>query len=327
MRDGTFDSKLHTGLNGRMPEIELRECSPQDGYDMLEMLHEIGPGENGFQNSAYNTKPEDFKDLLYRWIDMSRGIGLMPGFVPQAVYWLFADGRPVGMAKLRKYLTGKLRKEGGHIGYCIRPSERRKGYGTIILREMLKKAAEINIPRALIICYEGNTGSRRVIENNGGVLDRIVDGRCLYWIRLDIDTGMREIHPDDYYEIVELWKNTPGVGVSKADSENSILGFLLRNPGLSWCYKDADRIVGTSLCGHDGRRGYIYHTAVLPEYRGRGIGAMLVRKNLEQLKAAGIDKCHIFVFRDNEPGNAFWNATGWTRRNDIFVYSHDICNT
>ncbi|HEY8349950.1 MAG TPA: hypothetical protein VIM13_09005, partial [Clostridia bacterium] len=63
MRDGTFDSKLHTGLNGRMPEIELRECSPQDGYDILEMLHEIGPGENGFQNSAYNTKPEDFKDL------------------------------------------------------------------------------------------------------------------------------------------------------------------------------------------------------------------------------------------------------------------------
>lgn len=304
--------------------IELRECSSQDGYDILEMLHEIGPGESGFQNNAYNTKKEDFKDLIYRWMDVSRGIGLVPGFVPQTVYWLYAGGRPVGMTKLRKYLTDKLKMEGGHIGYCIRPSERRKGYGTLLLGEVLRKAAEMGIPRALVTCFEDNTGSRRVIENNGGVLENIVDGRCLYWIRLDEDTGMRELHPDDYPEMIGMWKNTPGIGISRADSESGIRGFLLRNPGLSWCYKDGGRIVGTSLCGQDGRRGYIYHTAVLPEYRGRGIGSMLVRKSLEQLKSAGIDKCHIFVFRDNEPGNAFWSATGWTRRNDILVYSRDI---
>ena len=99
----------------------------------------------------------------------------------------------------------------------------------------------MGIPRALVTCFEDNTGSRRVIENNGGVLENIVDGRCLYWIRLDEDTGMRELHPDDYPEMIGMWKNTPGIGISRADSESGIRGFLLRNPGLSWCYKDGGR--------------------------------------------------------------------------------------
>jgi predicted acetyltransferase/predicted GNAT family acetyltransferase len=324
MRNDLNEFLLQTGSQGWPARIELRECSTRDGYDILDMLHEIGPGENGFQNSAYNTKTEDFKDQLSRWIDMSRGIGLKPGYVPETIYWLFVDGRPVGMAKLRKYLNDKLRSLGGHTGYCIRPSERGKGYGTLLFGEVLKKAAEINIPRVLVMCREDNAASRRVIENNRGVLQKIVDGICHYWVRLDKDTGMREIHPDDYAEMVELWKNTPGVGISETDTESDILKFLLRNPGLSWCYKAGGRIVGTSLCGHDGRRGYIYHTAVLPEYRGRGIGAMLVQKNLQQLKLAGIGKCHLFVFADNRPGQDFWCATGWTRRGDICVYSQSI---
>lgn len=307
-----------------MMNIELRECSKHDGIDVLEMLREIGPGENGFQNNAYSVKDEEFKDFIYRCIDVSRGIGLEPGFVPQTVYWLYIDGKAVGTAKLRRYLSDSLRINGGHIGYCIRPSERGKGYGNILLAEVMKKAAEINIPRTLLTCNEDNAASRRVIECNGGILERISDGRCYYWIKLDIDSGVRMIHPDDYPEMIELWKNTPGMGISAADSEARIREYLLNNPGLSFCFKDGDRIVGTSLCGHDHRRGYIYHTAVLPEYRGRGIGRMLVKRNLEQLKAAGIEKCHLFVFAKNELGNSFWHSTGWTRRNDICVYSHDV---
>lgn len=307
-----------------MIKTELRECSRYDGIDILEMLREIGPGENGFQNNAYSVRNEEFKDVIYRWIDISRGIGLEPGFVPQTVYWLYADGRPVGIVKLRRYLSDSLRINGGHIGYCIRPSERGKGYGNILLAETLKKATEINIPRALLTCDEDNTPSRQVIENNGGKLECIDKGRCYYWIKLDIDSGIREIHPDDYAEMFELWKNTPGMGIGGADSENRIREFLLNNPGLSFCFKEGNRIVGTSLCGHDYRRGHIYHTAVLPEYRGRGIGRMLVKRNLEQLKAAGIEKCHLFVFADNEPGNSFWRSTGWTRRSDVCAYSHDI---
>lgn len=304
--------------------IELRECSVNDGYEILEMLREIGRGENGFENSVYNIRDEEFRGVIHSWIDASRGIGLRPDHVPQTVYWLYADDRPVGIAKLRSYLNDRLRSHGGHIGYCIRPSERKKGYGTIILGEVLKKASEMKIPRALITCNDDNTASRRVIEKNGGILEKVTGGTCLYWIRLDGEKGMREIHPDDYYEMIRLWMDTPGIGISEADSESRIRDFLLRNPGFNWCFKDEDRIVATSLCGHDGRRGYIYHTAVLPQYRGRGIGRMLVEKNLLKLKEAGIEKCHIFAFADNELGNAFWNAIGWEKRNDICVCSRSI---
>lgn len=88
MRNDLNEFLLQTGSQGWPARIELRECSTRDGYDILDMLHEIGPGENGFQNSAYNTKTEDFKDQLSRWIDMSRGIGLKPGYVPETIYWL-----------------------------------------------------------------------------------------------------------------------------------------------------------------------------------------------------------------------------------------------
>lgn len=304
--------------------VELKKCSEEDGFDVLNMIKEIGPGENGFQNSGYNMNGADFIKFILRNMNISKGIGLEPGFVPQTTYWLFVDGRPVGYGKLRQYLNERLRVCGGHIGYCIRPSERRKGYGTLLLKELLIRAAELEIPKALITCYATNTASRRVIENNGGRLERIVESECYYWVQLDRHTGIREIHPDDFDEVMEFWSKTPGIGISEVDAAEKMRRFLLRNKGLSFCCKNSGRIVGTSLCGHDGRRGYIYHTAVVPELRGKGIGRMLVEKNLQRLKAEGIDKCHLFVFDDNWPGNAFWRETGWVKREDIFVYSKNI---
>lgn len=130
-----------------------------------------------------------------------------------------------------------------------------------------------------------------------------------------------EMKTDDYSEIYELWKNTSGVGLSDADTYESISRFLLRNKGLSFVYRHEDKIIGTILCGHDGRRGYIYHVTVAQIFRGRGIGQMLVDKSLQKLKEEGINKCHIFVFNDNEIGNVFWNSKGWNKREDVFVYS------
>jgi predicted acetyltransferase/predicted GNAT family acetyltransferase len=301
--------------------IELRECSLDDKEDILDMLLEIGPGENGFMNDGYNLQPLEFRDFLFKNINSSKGIDLLIPLVPSTRYWLIADGNPVGYGKLRHYLNKNLRKIGGHIGYCIRPSARGKGYGSILLGEMLKKAAGKNIPRALVTCLDTNAASRGVAEHNGGKLDSIVDGECYYWINLDESTGMREIHPDDYMEIVDLWSSTPGMGMSRADSEDSITRFLLRNPGLSFCFKECGKIIATILCGHDGRRGYIYHVMTAPEYRGRGIAVKLAEKSLRCLKEAGIDKCHLFVFADNEPGNAFWSSTCWIKRDDILLYS------
>lgn len=288
------------------------------------MIREIGTGENGFINDGYNMSNTDFTGYLARSVNTSKGIGLEPAWTPQTKFWLVVNGRPVGIGKLRHYLNDNLRKIGGHIGYCIRPSERGKGLGIILLYEMLKKARELNIPRALITCNETNTASRRVIENNGGKLDKIAGDECYYWIKLDENCGIRIIHPDDYGEIVELWNRTRGMGLSDADSEANIKKFLLRNKGLSFCYKDDNRIIATILCGQDGRRGYIYHVTVAPKYRARGIGRELVEESLKQLKEAGIGKCHLFVFADNEPGNTFWRSTGWTKRDDIFVYSKDV---
>lgn len=305
-------------------QIELRECSIDDGSDILEMIREIGPGENGFMNDGYSMSDSDFKDYLVRSVNISRGIGLETAWVPQTKFWLIVDGRPVGIGKLRHYLNDNMRENGGHIGYCIRPSERGKGIGIILLCELLKKARELHIPRALIICNETNTASRRVIENNGGKLERIASDKCYYWIKLDEKSGIRQIHPDDYREIVRLWSITPGMGLSDADSEVNIRKFLMRNKGLSYCYKEDNKIIATILCGHDGRRGYIYHVAVAPKYRGRGFGRRLVEESLHSLKKEGIDKCHLFVFADNEPGNSFWRSTGWTKRDDIFVYSKRV---
>ena len=83
-------------------------------------------------------------------------------------------------------------------------------------------------------------------------------------------------------------------------------------------------IVGTILAGHDGRRGYIHHTCVLPEYRGQGIGELLVKSSLIALKAEGIEKCHLFVFKDNELGRGFWSKLDWKKRDDLLIYSKDI---
>ena len=139
-----------------------------------------------------------------------------------------------------------------------------------------------------------------------------------------VDAFIEEISPDDYEELLSLWSSIPGMGINEADSEENIRRFLLKNVGLSFCYKEDNKIIGTILCGQDGRRGYIYHTAVTPEFRGRGIGRMLVENSLRQLKNLGIGKCHLFVFADNEPGKAFWNSIGWVKRDDIFAYSRTL---
>ena len=163
---------------------ELRELSLDDGIDVFDMLKEIGPGDNGFENSGYDLDYSEFPAYLKEHFDMSRGIGIdLSIYVPQTRYWLIIDGKPVGLGKLRDYLNDNLKKLGGHIGYCIRPSERGKGYGNLILEELLKKAREKGINEALVTCNEDNIRSRKVIERNGGCLEDIIDGCCRYWIR------------------------------------------------------------------------------------------------------------------------------------------------
>ena len=129
---------------------------------------------------------------------------------------------------------------------------------------------------------------------------------------------------DDYEEVYSLWEACDGIGLSSADSRPSIQMYLERNHGFSLIAYDGQTVVGTILCGHDGRRGYIHHLAVRAEYRRQGIGRLLVDKSIKALEASGIKKCHLFIFHDNTSGIQFWENIGWTYRQDIGVISKII---
>ncbi len=134
---------------------------------------------------------------------------------------------------------------------------------------------------------------------------------------------IRPMKITDYASMVALWRATPGVRLVAADSEASISAFLARNPGMSFVAEERGALIGTAMCGHDGRRGFLYHVAVRADLRGRGIGSEMVRRCLGSLRQEGIDKCSVFVLADNELGKAFWGK-GWTLREDIALFSKDI---
>ncbi len=135
----------------------------------------------------------------------------------------------------------------------------------------------------------------------------------------------RVLTASDYEEISALWKNTDGMGLrSFDDSKEGIEKYLARNPFTSFAAIDEDRIVGCILCGHDGRRGFIYHTCVMPEYRGRGIGKALVNHALSALRCEGINKAALVCFSGNDCGNGFWSAEGWELRRDLNYYDLNL---
>jgi len=135
---------------------------------------------------------------------------------------------------------------------------------------------------------------------------------------------IREMVITDYEEMYNLWNSTPGVGLSSADELENIKTFLERNPGSSFVAEADNRLIGTVMCGHDGRRGYIYHLTVAEEYRRQGIAHSLIKKSLQRLKELGINKCHLFVFKNNTIGNRFWEGTGWTRRDELYIFSKEV---
>jgi len=126
----------------------------------------------------------------------------------------------------------------------------------------------------------------------------------------------------DYDEAMDLWRDTEGMGLRPADAPEHIDRYLRRNPGLSFVARDGDVLVGTVLCGHDGRRGYLQHLAVARAYRKQGIGRALVQRVLDELRAIGINKCHIFVLKENASVVAFWEHIGWFVRDDLVTMSH-----
>ncbi len=132
---------------------------------------------------------------------------------------------------------------------------------------------------------------------------------------------IRKMTIEDYDEIYSLWKKISGFAMrSIDDSREGVERFLHRNPDTSVVAEREGRIVGAILCGHDGRRGCLYHVCVDPQYRMQGIGTQMVVFCMNALKKEKISKVSLIAFTKNDIGNAFWRKIGWNQRLDLNYY-------
>ena len=136
---------------------------------------------------------------------------------------------------------------------------------------------------------------------------------------------IRQMVIEDYKQVYDLWIHTTGMGLNNLDdSEEGIAKFLKRNPSTCFVAEQEGKIIGVILAGHDGRRGFIYHTTVNQEYRKQGIGKALADHALDALEKEGIHKVALVVFDRNQLGNAFWENQGFTIRNDLVYRNKSI---
>ncbi|MFB3305042.1 GNAT family N-acetyltransferase [Pseudomonas sp. AMR01] len=133
--------------------------------------------------------------------------------------------------------------------------------------------------------------------------------------------SIRTMATTDYDAVLALMHSTPGISLRDADSREATERYLARNPGLSFVAEAEGRVIACVMCGHDGRRGYLQHAMVLPDYRRQGIAQALVECCLAALEQLGIHKCHLDVFKTNTSAARYWQGQGWKLRTDIDRYS------
>lgn len=136
---------------------------------------------------------------------------------------------------------------------------------------------------------------------------------------------IRAMQIEDYDQVYALWKTIKGFAIrSIDDSREGVERFLNRNPGISVVAIEEEKVVGAILCGHDGRRGCLYHVCVDPDYRLRGIGKDMVVHCMNALHAEHVNKVSLIAFTQNDIGNAFWKEIGWTKREDLNYYDFTL---
>ena len=136
---------------------------------------------------------------------------------------------------------------------------------------------------------------------------------------------IRVMKSEDYDKLYELWMTIKGFGIrSIDDSREGVTIFLKRNPTTSITAWDGDTLIGAILCGHDGRRGCLYHVCVRKGYRRQGVGKAMVVACMEALRKEQINKVSLIAFTKNDIGNAFWNKIGWTEREVLNYYDFTL---
>lgn len=186
------ENKGKAANNETHERLTLSSLTPEFHRALIDLAADFySVGEQRYRDVTPEMTWEEFAVFLRRLESGAHEEGLPPRRVPQSVYWLVRDGRVLlGSSHLRHRLTPMLEHEGGHIGYVIRPSERGKGYATLLLSLTLEKAREMGLPGVLITCDDDNIASARVIEKNGGqLLNKVVSrisGKQVrrYWIEL-----------------------------------------------------------------------------------------------------------------------------------------------
>ncbi len=119
--------------------------------------------------------------------------------------------------------------------------------------------------------------------------------------------------------MLELWRKTPGIRMD--EDAVSLAAFMQRNPATCLLMKSGTMVISTVLGGFDGRRGYIYHLAVHPDFQRRGWGTKILEEVINRLEGLKAEKIHLFVFKDNQGAQTFYEKMAWTKRQDIEVYS------
>ena len=136
---------------------------------------------------------------------------------------------------------------------------------------------------------------------------------------------IRVMTPDDYDGVKALWMTIHGFAIrSVDDSREGVTKFLKRNSTTSVVAVEEGKIIGAILCGHDGRRGCLYHVCVDEAHRMHGIGKRMVVFCMEALKKEEVNKVSLIAFTANDIGNAFWNCIGWTKREDLNYYDFTL---
>lgn len=155
----------------------------------LQALKE-GEGEVSRTPLSQPKEEESFEEFVKNLRLQAKGLNLPDGWVPASEFWLVEKDEFIGRVSIRHTLNEHLLKLGGHIGYHIRIRKRKMGYGKVILKLALLEAKKLGLTKILITCDDDNVGSQKIIEENGGVLENIVDvGKDLplkrrYWIRI-----------------------------------------------------------------------------------------------------------------------------------------------
>lgn len=151
--------------------FKARELTKEDEKQLMCMKKEIEEFDGSFEGLRNIANIENYDDFLISLERNKHQELINPDYSPQTTYGFFVDGKLVGGFNLRYVLKGVLFNYGGNIGYLIRPSERKKGYGTVMLKHALSKAKEIGLDKVLVSCRTDNLGSTKVIENNGGIYE------------------------------------------------------------------------------------------------------------------------------------------------------------